>query len=206
MVFRRRRRAKSFPRRRKRRSISRFRRRRRVFRVPTPELKVKERVESKTLSTTPAIFEIFEIGGGPDQSERIGSKCTYRSISLRWDLSMSTLSVDACTIFRLIVFTWNDDTEPLTADVLQVAQTNALVAHSRGGKMRILMDRVMNLRLGEQECASGKFYRKVNWKARYGNVLSTSGRWGRIYFYLMSSVTANLPTFAYCARLRYMDN
>lgn len=107
----------------------------------------------------------------------------------------------------MIVFKWDDDTEPVVADILEVT-TNVLSPLALNKKKkRVLIDKwfAVTLVTGNSFWSIRKIYRKIMFDGYYNGAASTSGQTGRIYMLLISILASNGPNFSSYVRLRYHD-
>lgn len=204
MVFRRRRRAKSLGFRKRRRSVSRFRRKR--VRKMRPESKIiNVQYTNLAVTTTAQISELTNVAQGLTISDRIGRKIQFKSISTR--LQLLTGTGGGSPAMRMILFRWNDDTTPVTLNVLLTNNHYSVIGTTQSNKVRVIMDRMISLDSRNKSRWFQKTFRRINWTSRYKDAAGTSGIWGRLFLLLLSQEPAGTtaPLFSGFVRIRYTD-
>lgn len=84
---------------------------------------------------------------GQSENTRVGDKCLGTSLEfkLKWNYPSTAIDFQLQLTFRFIIFIWKDDTDPTTADLLDISGTSqaplAMLDHDRKVKRKLLFDK-----------------------------------------------------------------
>lgn len=178
--------------------------------VVNVEKKYNTVAASTTSSTTAAFVLLNGIAPGDAGTSRDGQSIKMSSILLRYILSIH--ATPTTTFHRVILFVDSqaNGVVPAIADILQ-ATTSVISPLVIGNANRFTILRDINVTLSQSGPAAAtiKVFKKLDLHTKYNT--GTAGtvadiNTNSLYFLHMSDQATDVPTFAYTARLRWIDN
>ncbi len=191
------------------------------------ELKFFDNVKGSTnLATAGVILDdsINEIVQGVTESNRIGRKCTIRSVNIHgfWSYPTTQTVANMDNRFRILVY-WDKQANGATAavtDVLESASVDSFRNLANSGRFRVLYDRVFTITVaGGMQTAAGTpnaipiirtwtLFKSCNIPIEFSAATGAIGeiRSNNIGVLGLCSGAAELPSVGYTSRLRFSDN
>ena len=166
---------------------------------------------ARSITNTATIFSLTDVPQGSTDITRIGDKLNATTLDFRWSIQ-SAASGNTVQRCRLLVFQWNNDTDPTQTDIILVVaglETKAPYNTDRSAMYKIMYDKTVTV--GEPatgwQLSTGLFRRKI--KIPNKNVTyqagSTTGQ-NKIWFLAISESSSNSPVLDLVSRLNFSDS
>ena len=181
---------------------------------------LNSRVEWKHLTLTSnaaavpsagAITELCLVPQGTLDVERVGDKINATSLDLRYTVTGSAAGATTQR-HRIVMFQWNNDSAPVTADILILAaslETKAEYNTDRAGMYKIMFDRTVQVGIPANgwNLSSVPFRRKfkipnADIKFQAGSTVGVN----KIFILELSESASNAPVRDLVSRLNFSDS
>lgn len=159
---------------------------------------------SPTTDTTGSVTPLTNVTQGVASTNREGNSCRAKSILCNYTVTKNGAA--SSTFIRLILFKWNDDTNPTVTTVLDSANINAPMSIANSDKYKIMMDKRIDLDSAVRISYMQKYYRKLNWETKWTAAGNTAYKEGHIWLLAISDQATNTPTVSFYTRFRFIDN
>lgn len=164
-----------------------------------------------SISTTPSVNYLTNIGQGDGESNRDGDSVKIKSLQLAYTLSGNT-SADA-TFVRCIIgidklHSGTDVTASGGTDNSLLTNTDMTSQRDRDNSKRfiVLYDKVHSFSNNGPETYYKKIFKKFNMKTQWDGTNGTDRRVNHLFFIAYSDQATNTPTLAMRYRTTYIDN
>lgn len=169
------------------------------------EKKFIDTTVSASINNAAGFTDLLLIPQGLDRCDRIGNKVNLVSLFFRCTLQKHTTAT--VTLFRMMIFSWDDNTAPVISDILDATTMTSLTALNKQKKF-ILMDKVIVLNQnfdGQATMRTWSKFKKLKMTTHFDGAGTTTGQTGRLFLLIFSNEGTNLPTFTMEMRVRYRD-
>ncbi len=161
-------------------------------------------IASTDTDTTIVFNNLGLVPQGLDRCDRIGNKIAWNYVFIRLRIKPRATS-PGISLFRFIIFRWDDDTAPAAGDILKTNDPLSPLALNKR-KFRILIDRLwtMGVATAAPVIRAVKLYKKLNFMGHFDGAANTTGQTGRL-FALRVADNATGPSFQMFCRVRFKD-
>lgn len=184
------------------------------------ELKYVDVLSAADITTTGVLVLLNGLAPGTGASQRIGKKCHFRSLLLRYNLGANAAGATAFQGFvRVMIFldTQTNATAPTVAQLLETVTASSPMNMDNRDRFKVLYDQgvpISQAPTSSSDCRFMKIYKKLNVTTIFNN--GTAGTVADITsgsIYLLSiceqagagAAPTTTPRYDFISRLRYDD-
>lgn len=155
-------------------------------------------------NTTASINALSSLVQGDGSSGRDGE--SVRATALHGQLHCTMHASATHTRLRAIIFSWNNDSTPIAADILMSTTEPISLLQPNSGMFSVLKDFSFSISDTSHEQYQRKYYIPLSKKLIYNDTSSASFTKNSLWMLLLSSEATNAPTFKSQHRLVFVDN